>query len=257
MSTGDVFLFLSAFLASAVEMVEALTIVLAVGVTRGWRSTLVGAAAAAVALAVVVGALGPAVAALPLDTLRLVVGGLLLVFGLQWLRKAILRASGYKLLHDEEAAYEAEREQARRVGSEERGRLDWYSFTVAFKGVFLEGLEVAFIVITFGATRKHGVALAAAAAAAAFVVVAVAGVVSRAPLSRVPENTLKFAVGLLLTTFGTFWGAEGAGADWPGEDAALAGILAFLALSSLVMVRVLRRQRAAAPPRTETAGAAA
>jgi uncharacterized membrane protein len=256
MSTGNVVLFLSAFLASAVEMVEALTIVLAVGVTRGWRSTLTGAGAAAAALALVVGALGPAVAALPLDTLRVVVGGLLLVFGLQWLRKAILRASGYKALHDEAAAYASEREQARGAAADDRRGLDWYSFTVAFKGVFLEGLEVAFIVVTFGASRRHGVALAAAAAAAALLIVAMAGVAARAPLTRVPENTLKFAVGLLLTTFGTFWGAEGAGVEWPGEDAALAGILAFLALSSLVMVQVLRQQRASAAP-GETSRAAA
>ena len=241
--TRDVFLFLSAFLASAVEMVEALTIVLAVGVTRGWRSTLLGAGAAAATLAVVIAALGPAVSQLPFDVLRLVVGGLLLVFGLQWLRKAILRASGYLALHDETAAFAKERDEALRAGAGTQGT-DWYSFTVAYKGVFLEGLEVAFIVITFGASRANGVAIAAAAAAAALLVVAVAGVVARAPLSRVPENALKLAVGLLLATFGTFWGAEGAGVDWPGEDAALPAILALLAASAFVAIRVLRRERA-------------
>jgi uncharacterized membrane protein len=241
--TRDVFLFASAFLASLVEMVEALTIVLAVGVTRGWRSTALGVAAAAAALVVVIAALGPAISALPFDVLRLVVGALLLVFGLQWLRKAILRASGYIALHDEAAIYEHERGRAQREG---RGAdVDWYSFTVAFKGVFLEGLEVAFIVVTFGAARENGVALAAAAAGTALVVVAAVGVVARAPLSRVPENTLKFVVGLLLATFGTFWGAEGAGARWPGDDLALLGILALLAVASLVAVRVLRRRRAA------------
>ena len=241
--TRDVFLFASAFLASLVEMVEALTIVLAVGVTRGWRSTALGVAAAAAALAVVIAALGPAISALPFDVLRLVVGALLLVFGLQWLRKAILRASGYISLHDEAAIYERERGRAQREG---RGAdLDWYSFTVAFKGVFLEGLEVAFIVVTFGAAREGGVALAAAAAGTALVVVAAVGVVARAPLSRVPENTLKFVVGLLLATFGTFWSAEGAGASWPGDDLALLGILALLTVASLVAVRVLRRRRAA------------
>jgi uncharacterized membrane protein len=243
--TRDVFLFLSAFLASAVEMVEALTIVLAVGVTRGWRSTLQGAGAATATLAVVVAGLGPAIAALPFDVLRLVVGALLLVFGLQWLRKAILRASGYIALHDEAAAYDAERAEASQAGGVSRDGVDWYAFTVAFKGVFLEGLEVAFIVITFGTARRHGIALAAAAAGAALIVVAVAGVLARAPLSRVPENTLKFAVGLLLTTFGTFWGAEGAGASWPGGDVALLGILAFLAFASFVTVRVLRERRTA------------
>src|SRR5436190_1590832 len=210
--TRDFFLFLSAFLASAVEMVEALTIVLAVGVTRGWRSTLVGVGAAVLALAVLVGALGASVESIPINDLRLLVGGLLLVFGLGWLRKAILRSSGFKALHDEDEIYARQRERAQQAGDVERAGLDWYSFTLSFKGVFLEGLEVVFIVLTFGASRSGGVALAAAAAAAALGVVVVAGAVAHAPLSRVPENTLKFAVGLLLTTFGTFWGAEGAGA---------------------------------------------
>jgi len=241
--TRDFFLFLSAFLASAVEMVEALTIVLAVGVTRGWRSTLVGVGAAVLALAVLVGALGASVESIPINDLRLLVGGLLLVFGLGWLRKAILRSSGFKALHDEDEIYARQRERAQQAGDVERAGLDWYSFTLSFKGVFLEGLEVVFIVLTFGASRSGGVALAAAAAAAALGVVVVAGAVAHAPLSRVPENTLKFAVGLLLTTFGTFWGAEGAGASWPGDDAALPVLLAFYVLVSVVAVRVLRRQR--------------
>jgi len=240
--TRSVFLFLTAFLACGVEMVEALTIVLAVGVTRGWRSTLIGAGAATVALAALIGALGPAISSVPIGTLRLVVGGLLLVFGLQWLRKAILRAGGYKPLHDEAAAFEKERAEAGDAGAG-ASTLDWYSFTVAFKGVFLEGLEVAFIVITFGAAQHNGVATAAAAAAAAFVIVLGAGVVVRAPLSRVPENTLKFTVGLLLTTFGTFWSGEGAGVSWPGEDGALLGILGLLVVISLGAVRLLRHER--------------
>ena len=240
------FLFLAAFLASAVEMVEALTIVLAVGITRGWRSTLIGVGAASLALAAVIGALGPALTLVPINALRLVVGALLLVFGLQWLRKAILRASGYKALHDEAEAFEHERAEAERAGHEVRAGLDWYSFTISFKGVFLEGLEVAFIVITFGAARSGGVAIAAAAAVAALVVVVVVGVLARAPLTRVPENQLKFAVGLLLTTFGTFWGAEGAGVSWPGEDAALPVVLAFYLAVSFVLVRLLRRERALA-----------
>jgi uncharacterized membrane protein len=240
------FLFLAAFLASAVEMVEALTIVLAVGVTRGWRSTLVGVGAAALVLAAVIGALGPALTLIPINALRVVVGALLLVFGLQWLRKAILRASGYKALHDEAEAYERGRAEAERAGHEVRAGLDWYSFTIAFKGVLLEGLEVAFIVITFGAARSGGVAIAAAAAAAALIVVVVVGVLARAPLTRVPENQLKFAVGLLLTTFGTFWGAEGAGVSWPGEDAALPVVLVFYLAVSFVLVWLLRRERALA-----------
>jgi len=239
-----VFLFAGAFLASAVEMVEALTIVLAVGVVRGWRATLVGVGAAALALAVLVAVLGPALQQIPIDALRLLVGTLLLTFGLQWLRKAILRASGYKALHDEEAAFEHERALAEAAGR--RAGFDWYSFTISFKGVLLEGLEVAFIVITFGAARSGGVAIAAAAAAAALVVVVVVGVLARAPLTRVPENQLKFAVGLLLTTFGTFWGAEGAGVSWPGEDAALPVVLAFYLAVSFVLVKLLRRERALA-----------
>ena len=240
--TRSVFLFLSAFLASGVEMVEALTIVLAVGVTRGWRSTLIGAGAATLVLAALVAVLGPAVSAVPLTTLRLVVGALLLIFGLQWLRKAILRAGGYKPLHDEVASYEAERAQAQHAVPERRGSVDWYSFTVSFKGVFLEGLEVAFIVVTFGAAQSKGVGIAAAAAAAAFVIVLAVGVIVRAPLSRVPENTLKFAVGLMLTSFGTFWAGEGAGVTWPADDASLLGILALLLATSLLTVRLLRRR---------------
>ena len=241
--TRSVFLFLTAFLASGVEMVEALTIVLAVGVTRGWRSTLLGAGAAALVLAGLIAALGPLISKVPIDDLRILVGGLLLVFGLQWLRKAILRASGYKPLHDEAAAYEQERAEAGQAATGGPGSLDWYSFTVAFKGVFLEGLEVAFIVITFGAAKSNGVAIAAAAAAAAFLAVVAVGAAVRAPLSRVPENALKFVVGLMLTSFGTFWSGEGAGVSWPGGDAALLGILALMAIASLVAVRVLSHER--------------
>jgi uncharacterized membrane protein len=237
-----VFLVLSSFLASGVEMVEALTIVLAVGVTRDWRSSLTGVAAATVALAAIVAALGPALTLVPIDTLRLVVGALLLVFGLQWLRKAILRAGGFKPLHDETEAFAKETEEARAAGREERAGLDWYAFTIAFKGVLLEGLEVAFIVLTFG-SAQGSIPLAAAGAGAALVLVVAAGIVARRPLARVPENTLKFAVGTMLTTFGIFWGAEGAGADWPGGDASLPGVLAFVVLISIGMVALLRRRR--------------
>ena len=255
--TRSVFLFLSAFLASGVEMVEALTIVLAVGVTRGWRSTLIGAGAATLLLGAIVAALGPAVSAVPLTSLRLVVGGLLLIFGLQWLRKAILRAGGYKPLHDEAATYEKERAQAQHAVAEGRESMDWYSFTVSFKGVFLEGLEVAFIVVTFGAAQRSGVAIAAAAAAAALVIVLAIGTIVRAPLSRVPENTLKFVVGLMLTSFGTFWAGEGAGVTWPVEDASLIAILALLAGVSLLGVRLLRRRRGIAAMAADAAGARA
>ena len=236
------FLVLATFLASAVEMVEALTIVLAVGVTRGWRSTAMGIGAATLALTAVVAALGPALTRVPINGLRLVVGALLLVFGLQWLRKAILRASGFKALHDEDAIYRAELEEARRAGELHREGVDWYSFTVSFKGVFLEGLEVVFIVLTFG-SNQGSIPLAALGAVAALVVVTAVGVVVHAPLSRIPENTMKFCVGVMLTTFGIFWGAEGAGVDWPGSDLAILAILAYVAVFSVGLVAVLRARR--------------
>jgi uncharacterized membrane protein len=242
MSTGDTFLFLSAFLASSVEFVEALTIVLAAGLARGWRSSLTGLAAATLVLAVITAALGPALTKIPIDALRLVVGGLLLVFGLQWLRKAILRASGYKALHDEDAIFAQEIADARGAEHVERAGVDWYGFTLAFKGVLLEGLEVVFIVLTFG-SAQGSIPLAAAGAAAALVLVAGVGVAVRAPLARVPENAMKFAVGLMLTTFGVFWSVEGAGADWPGSDAAILGVLGWVGLSSFLLVRLLRRER--------------
>ena len=235
---------LSAFLASAVEMVEALTIVLAMGVTRGWRPALTGTGAALLALAAIVSALGPALTIVPIHTLRLVVGALLLVFGLQWLRKAILRASGWRALRDENAVFTRESEEARAAAHTEHAGLDWYAFTISFKGVLLEGLEVAFIVLTFGSTQGS-IPLAAAGAAAAAVLVVFAGVVVRGPLSRVPENTLAFAVGVMLTTFGIFWGAEGAGVDWPGGDASLPGVLVFVVLCAFGFVTALRRRRLA------------
>ncbi|MGI8491941.1 MAG: hypothetical protein ACR2NJ_04145 [Acidimicrobiales bacterium] len=222
-------------------MVEALTIVLAVGVTRGWRSTLLGVAAATLALAAVVAVLGPALTVVPIETLRLLVGGLLLVFGLQWLRKAVLRAGGHKALHDEEAIFAEQRRQALSVAGGSRGPFDGYSFTVAFKGVFLEGMEVVFIVLSFGATQ-HQTAWAAVGAAAAVVLVGGVGVAVHAPLARVPENTMKFVVGVMLTTFGIFWGGEGAGIHWPGGDLAIVAVLAWVAAVALGLVQALRRR---------------
>jgi len=238
------FLIASAFLASAVEFVEALTIVLAAGITRGWRSALTGLGAATLALAVIVSALGPALTLVPISALRLVVGALLLAFGLQWLRKAILRASGYKPLHDEAAIFARELDEARTAQAEQRAGLDWYGFTLAFKGVLLEGLEVAFIVVTFGSAQGN-IGLAAIGAGGALVLVVVVGALVRAPLARVPENTMKFAVGVMLTTFGIFWSAEGAGAHWPGDDAALPVVLAFVIALSAASVATLRRRRPA------------
>jgi uncharacterized membrane protein len=235
MSGTEFGLALSVLLACAVEAVEALTIVLAVGTTRSWRSALYGVGAAVAALAVVVAALGPALTTLPINVLRVVVGGLLLIFGLQWLRKAVLRASGLKALHDEAEAFAQETESARAVGSAATTGLDGYSFAISFKGVFLEGLEVAFIVLTFGA-NQHNVGLASAAAAVAVLLVVAAGFAARAPLTRVPENAMKFSVGVMLTSFGTFWGAEGAGASWPSGDATLLVLVPAVTVMSLAMV---------------------
>jgi uncharacterized membrane protein len=243
-------LFLAVFLACVVEAVEALTIVLAVGTVRDWRSTATGVVAAVAALAVVVAVLGPALTAIPLNVLRVVVGGLLLVFGLQWLRKSVLRASGHKALHDEDAIFARQEAAARDATASTRGGVrDWYAFTVSFKGVLLEGLEVVFIALTFG-SNQHDIPLAAIAAAAAVVLVAAGGVVVRAPLARVPENSLKFVVGVLLTSFGLFWGGEGAGADWPGSEAALLGVIPGVAILALALVAILRRSATSAAPVT-------
>jgi uncharacterized membrane protein len=245
----------SVFLACAVEAVEALTIVLAVGSTRSWSSAMAGTGGALLALAALVAGLGPALTQLPIDVLRVAIGGLLLVFGLQWLRKAILRAAGVKALHDEGEAYASEQAAARAAGARPAS-FDGYSFAIAFKGVLLEGLEVAFIVLTFGA-NQHRIGLAAAAAAAAVLLVAAAGVALRAPLAGVPENTMKFAVGVMLTSFGMFWGAEGAGASWPGADAALLAIVPSVLLVALAIARWLRDSQSATAMRDVAPKAAA
>jgi uncharacterized membrane protein len=189
-------------------------------------------------LAALVAALGPALTVVPLDALRVVVGGLLLAFGLQWLRKAILRAAGVKAVHDEEAIFERETAAARAVGSTRPG-FDGYGFTLAFKGVLLEGLEVVFIVLSFGA-NAHRLLTAAAGAGAAVAVVAALGLSLHRPLARVPENTTKFVVGLMLTSFGTFWAAEGIGVRWPGSDAAILGLLALYLATAAAAVALLR-----------------
>jgi uncharacterized membrane protein len=239
-------LFLTVFLACAVEAVEALTIVLAAGTSRHWGSALQGTGAALVALAATVAALGPAVGTVPIAPLRLIVGALLLVFGLQWLRKAVLRGSGHKPLHDEAAAYAEEVAAARAAGTGGRGAVrDWYAFTLSFKGVFLEGLEVAFIVVTFGSNQRN-VPLAVLGAAAAVAAVTAVGLAVRTPLAKVPENTMKFAVGTMLTSFGVFWSAEGAGAHWPGADTSLLVLAPAVALFAAGCTAVLRRGRAAA-----------
>jgi len=246
-------LFVAVFLACAVEAVEATTIVLAAGTARDWRSATTGLLAALAVLAVITAALGPAVTALPLQALRLFVGALLLIFGLQWLRKAILRASGHKALHDEQEIYRTQVSIARAELSRRTGLIpDLYGFTLSFKGVLLEGLEVVFIALTFGGNARQ-IPLAALAAVCAVLVVAGAGLALRAPLARVPENTLKFVVGVMLTAFGTFWGAEGAGARWPGSDGALLVIAPAVAVFALALVALLRR----VPPATAKAPAMA
>ena len=235
-------LFITVFLACLVEAVEALTIILAAGSARDWRSTITGSLTALLILVVAIAALGPAISAIPLNGLRLFVGGLLLIFGLQWLRKAILRASGRKALHDETLAYQATLAEARRAPTGRRAFVDdWYAFTLSFKGVLLEGMEVAFIALTFGANQRS-IPLAALAAAAAVLLVAIVGFAVRAPLSRVPENSMKFAVGVMLTAFGIFWGAEGAGAHWPGDDITLLVLIPAIALYALALVAVFRRR---------------
>src|SRR5262249_22597932 len=195
---------------------------------------------ATLVLACLIAGLGPALTVLPIGVLRLVVGGLLLIFGLQWLRKAILRAGGVLALHDEEAIYTREVAAAR--SSARDSGFDSYAFAISFKAVLLEGLEVAFIALTFGANQDN-VPLAAAAAVVAVIAVGLAGIAARAPLARVPENAMKFAVGVLLTSFGIFWGAEGAGVTWPGDEAALPVLAAVVLAAAWLMVREVRGDR--------------
>jgi uncharacterized membrane protein len=251
---STVVLVVAVFLASAVEAVEALTIVLAVGLTRGWRPSLAGVAAALAALAALVVALGPSLVHLvPLSTLRLVVGALLLVFGLQWLRKAVLRASGLKAKHDEDAIF-AEQVAALESAPAASGR-DATGFVVAFKGVFLEGLEVVVVVLTLG-TTSHDLGAAALAAAAAVVVVSAVGLVVARQLSAVPENAMKMAVGLMLVSFGTFWAGEGVGVHWVLSDLAIPVLVAFFGATAWGLVAWLRRGApGVSPGRAAAAGA--
>ena len=238
----EVILVLASFAASLVEMVEALTIVFAVGITKGWKTAMAATATALGVLAAIIILFGPLISKMPLPLLRVIVGTLLLVFGLQWLRKAILRASGWKALHDEEKIFQDE--VAALGGITAGSRIDGAGFAVAFKGVLLEGLEVAFIVVTFGATQ-HRVGLAALGAASAAVLVVLIGFVVHRPLSKIPENALKMVVGVLLTSFGMFWAAEGLNARWPGGDVALLGIIAWIGLTTGALIVLLRTKRVA------------
>lgn len=241
----------AAFLASAVEFVEALTIVLVVGVTINWRSSLVGAFAAAATLAVIIATFGVAIVQwVPLDALRLVVGIILILFGLKWLKKAILRYGGMKALHDEEAIFEEHMAEIRARGEKPEARLMPFGVALSYKAVLLEGLEVAFIVITFGssaaavpAEKSVSIASAAIGAALAGVLVILAGMLAKAPLTKVPENTLKFVVGIMLTSFGTFWTGEGFGVNWPGTDVFILVLAALYLLATFVLVLWLKQMK--------------
>jgi uncharacterized membrane protein len=230
----------TAFLASLVEVVEAFTIVLAVSTIRGWRPAVLGAAAGLALLLVLITTLGPLLSQIPLEAFQLAVGILLLLFGMRWLRKAILRAAGVIPLHDEDLAFAKETAHPQLQSRERDGRLNWIAGLAAFKAVVLEGLEVVFIVIAVGAQRGLLVPASLGALAACMLVLVIGAVVHR-PLSRVPENTLKFAVGVMLSAFGVYWTGEGLGVSWPGHDLAILGFAVLFLIVGAVAVPVIRR----------------
>ena len=249
---------IAAFLASAVEFVEAFTLVLVAGVTINWRSSIVGALAAVATLAVIVATLGVAIVTLiPLEVLRFVIGTLLLLFGLKWLKNAIMRYSGLKLLHDEEAIYTANLARARARGEAVGTRLDPFGVLLSYKSVLLEGLEVAFIVISFGGSGANGIGLAAIGAAAAGVLVILVGALVQAPLQRIPENTLKFIVGIMLTTFGTFWSGESFGINWPFSDLFLLILAALYLVASALLIMAIKQRKARVTSATTASGTTA
>ncbi|CAN1526553.1 COG4280 Predicted membrane protein [Candidatus Nanopelagicaceae bacterium] len=260
LSGADFALFISVFLACTVEAVEAVTIVLAAGTSRNWRSASQGVIAALILLTALIFTLGPSIEKLPESILQLAVGGLLLIFGMQWLRKAILRASGFKALHDEEKIFREEVQAAEKAARVSHFVVtDWYAFMLSFKGVLLEGLEVAFIVVTFGVIQKgsnpQAFSIALWAALSSVVLVTIAGFVIHKPLSRVPENSMKFIVGVLLTSFGIFWGAEGAGANWPHHDLSLLVIIPSVAALCFLLIEILKARIVkgyrVSPPRSQ------
>jgi uncharacterized membrane protein len=230
---------LASFMGSFVEVVEAFTIILAVGLSRSWRPAFIGTALALAVLAVLIFLLGPLLGQVPIGLLQYIVGVLLILFGIRWLRKAILRSSGYIALHDEAKAFASETDKLKRQA--EDSRANFLAGLVAFKAVLLEGVEVVFIVIAIGAGNGM-LAYASLGAAAACIIVIALGLIVHRPLSQVPENTLKFVVGLMLTTFGIFWTGEGLGAQWPGADLSIIGILAILAVVAFVAIRILSNQ---------------
>ena len=238
---------LAAFLASLVEFVEALTIVLAVGTVRGWRGALGGTGLALLLLPVLVAVLGPAMTRIPEDMVKIGLGALLLLFGMRWLRKAILRASGIIPLHDEEAAYAKESDALRALGGLARG-WDRVAVSTSFKITMIEGIEVVFIVIAVGASGQGLLLPASLGALAALLLVIVLGLALHRPVAMIPENTLKFLVGVLLSAFGTFWVGEGMGLAWPGGDLALAALNAAFLVAALVLVPLCRGRAALLTP---------
>lgn len=244
---GELFLGISVFVASAVEMVEALTIMLAIGVTRGWRSVYLATAAAFITLAAIVLVFGQALMKISDESdpsvhiLWMIAGGLLLIFGLQWMRKPILRISGILPTRDEDAIYQKTKQAAKKTKLKLYQGIDWYSFVIVYKGVLIEGLEVIFIVIAFGAAQSR-LSTAVIAASAAFVFICLLGLVIHKPLSRVPENAMKLTVGVVLATFGTYFGLKGVGIFWPFGEWAILGILAFYSFIAYASILVLKEQ---------------
>jgi uncharacterized membrane protein len=233
----------AAFLASLVEAVEALTIVLAVAAVRGWRPAGFGAITGLVTLAAMVALFGPLLDRVPVYLLQMTIGILLLLFGMRWLRKAILRAAGLIALHDEAAAYARETAELREEERRHEAHLDWLAGLASFKAVLLEGLEVVFIVIAVSAARGATIAVSAAAMAACLLVAAI-GLMLHRPLARVPENALKFAVGVMLSSFGLFWTGEAFGVAWPGADLAILAFIALFSATALAAVALLNRRKA-------------
>lgn len=241
---------LPSFFASIVEFVEALTIVLVVGVTINWKSSLLGGLAAFITLAVLVGIFGSTlVIFVPIEVLRVVIGVILVLFGLQWLKKALLRYSGFKDLHDEAAIYQKKMKELKELGNVNTNEFNGFGFVTSYKSVLLEGLEVAFIVITFGSTattnKIDGIWAATIGAVLAFAVVSILGFIVRTPLTKIPENTLKFVVGIMLTSFGTFWAGEGLGVSWLFSDLFLLVLMVFFVALSGGIVWWLKRYKSA------------
>jgi uncharacterized membrane protein len=231
--SAPIYVLLTTFLASAVEAIEMVTIVVGVGATRGWRSSLLGAGAGFAVLAVVIAGLGTALSAIPIGALRLIVGGLLLIFGLQWLRKGVMRVAVRGLAGIQEPEFDEVDRRSKAI--------DWTAFVVSFKGVLLEGLEVAFIVVTFGASANQ-LGLAVVGGVAAVVVIGAAGASLHRVVTRIPRSLLQLVVGVMLTTFGTFWALEGMGVAWPAGDAAIIGLLVAYALTAAVYITLERRR---------------